>query len=165
MKKAIAWMMVLVLGMGICAYAAAENGFVNLYGLYTDEQVFGEPWAVYVLAEDAQTDKICFAIFLFDPDNYATHAILIGADTEGLNRYYTWTTGYENGAVIMGFLLSQFAELEAMCDEGVDFCVSFSFDGGETMTDIDTVEKAEQLNAILQQDAEDLEVTEQSVTP
>ena len=62
-------------------------------------------------------------------------------------------------------LLSQFAELEAMCDEGVDFCVSFSFDGGETMTDIDTVEKAEQLNAILQQDAEDLEVTEQSVTP
>ena len=165
MKKAIVWMMVLVLGMGIGASALAETGFMTIYGLYTDEQVFGEPWAVYEMAEDAQTEKICFAIFLFDPDNDATQAILIGADTEGLNRYYTWTTGYENGAVIMGFLLSQFAELEAMCDEGVDFCVSFSFDGGETMTDIDTVEKAEQLNAILQQDAEDLEVTEQSVTP
>ena len=160
MKKAIVWMMVLVLGMGICASTIAETGFETIYGLYCNEDVFGEPWAVYEMAEDAQTEKVCFAIFLFEPDNDATQAILIGADPDGLNKYYTWTTGYEKGAVMMSFLLSQFAALKDGCDEGVDFCVSYSFDGGETMTDIDTVEKAEELTAILQQDAEDLEAAE-----
>ncbi|MBQ6399423.1 MAG: hypothetical protein IJI21_04810 [Clostridia bacterium] len=157
MRKWIAWMMIGICVLGMEASAWAETGFENLYGLYCDEQVLGEPWAVYEMAEDAQAEKICLAIFLFDPDNDMTQAVLIGADAEGLNRYYTWTTGYENGVMIMGFLVSRFAELKDMCNDGVDFCVSFSFDGGETMTDISTVEAAEQLAAILQQDTADME--------
>lgn len=157
MKKWVALMMVLVCVTGIAASAAAEKGFEALYGLYCDEKVFGEPWASYEMGEDAETEKICFAIFLFDPDNDMTQAVLIGADAEGVNRYYTWGTGYENGAIMMSFLVSQFAALKETCDEGVDFCISYSFDGGENMTDIATVEAAEELTAILQQDAADLE--------
>ena len=156
MKKWIAWVLVLVCIAGITASAAAEWGFEAICGLYCDESAFGEPWAVYDMAE-GEDAKICFAIFLFDPDNDMTQVVLIGADAEGVNRYYTWTSGYEGGALMMSFLISRFADLQAMCDEGVDFCVSYSFDSGETMTDIATVEAAEELNAILQQDAEDLE--------
>lgn len=153
MKKMIALLMTLVLVSGICAAAFAETGFETIYGMYCDEKVLGQPWAVYEMGEDAQTEKILFAIFMFDPDNDMTMAVLIGADAEGANKYYTWGTGYETGAILMTFMLSQFEGLKATCDEGVDFCIGYSFDGGETMTEITTVEQAEQLTAILQQDA------------
>lgn len=165
MKKWIAMILAGICVLGMAASAGAEPGFENLYGLYCDEQVLGQPWAVYEMAEDAQAEKICLVIFLFDPDNDMTQAVLIGADEEGANRYYTWTTGYENGAAIMGFLVSQFETLRKTCAEGVDFCISYSFDGGETMTDIATAEAAEKLTAVLQQDAKDLETAEPQKAP
>ncbi len=163
MKKMIALMMVLACVTGLASSAGAETGFMNLYELYSDEQVFGEPWQVYDMAEESETEKICFAIFLFDPENDVAQTILIGADEEGLNKYYLWVTDYEAGATVMGLLINKFAELKAACDKDVDFCVSYSFDGGETMTDIDTEDAAEELDRILTQDAEDRKLDEATV--
>ncbi len=155
MKKGITFALAVICVLGMTAFAGAESGFENLYEIYCDEQILGQPWAVYEMAEDAQSEKICLAIFLFDPNQDITQAVLIGADAEGLNRYYTWTAGYETGARLLQDLVSRFAGLKGKCEAGVDFCISFSFDGGETMTDIATLEAAEQLTAVLRQDAED----------
>ena len=159
MKKMIALLIILALIAGAGTAAFAETGFETLYALYCDEQVFGPVWNIYDLAE-GDSEKICLAIFLFDPENDMTNVILIGANAgEEESKYYQWVSGYEAGASTMTFLISQFAELKEKCEEGVDFCISFSFDGGETMTDIATAEAAEALTATLQQDAADLEET------
>ena len=163
MKKWIALMMALVCMMGICGTAFAEKGFENIYGLFCDEQVLGQPWQVYDMAEESETEKICLVIFMFDPENDMAMPVVIGADAEGLNKYYMWGTGYENGAVLFSFMLSQYAELKAMCEEGVDFCISYTFDGGENMVDIATVEQAEELFATLTQSAADMELDESTV--
>ena len=44
MKKWIALMIALVCMMGICGTAFAEKGFENIYSLFCDEQVLGQPW-------------------------------------------------------------------------------------------------------------------------
>ena len=44
---------------------------------------------------------------------------------------------------IMTFLLSQYANLKEICEKDVDFCVAFSFDSGEHMTEINSAEDAE----------------------
>lgn len=164
MKKIMALLTALACLSGTAIPAAAEKGFEKIYGYYCDEQVFGQPWQVYDMAE-GETEKICLAIFMFDPENDMTQAVLIGAEREGVNKYYTWTAGYEDGAVTMSFLLSQFTALKEACEEGVDFCISFTFDGGETMIDIDTAEKAEELTAILQQTAADMEIADSLEAP
>jgi hypothetical protein len=157
MKKWIALMMALVCMMGICGAVYAEKGFENTYGLFCDEQVLGQPWQVYDMAEESKTEKICLVIFMFDPDNDMAMPVMIGADAEGLNKYYMWSTGYEKGAVLFSFLLSQYAELKDLCEEGVDFCISYTFDGGENMVDITTVEQAEEIYAVLTQGASEQE--------
>ena len=72
-----------------------------------------------------------------------TTAILIGENGEKENKYYQWITDYEPGATIMTFLLSQYANLKEICEKDVDFCVAFSFDSGEHMTEINSAEDAE----------------------
>ena len=78
-----------------------------------------------------------------------TTAILIGRNAENDSKYFQWVTDYEPGATIMTFLLSKFADLKAVCEADVDFCISYSFDGGETMTEFDTAEAAEEFMAAL----------------
>ena len=51
MKKQIALMMALVCMMGICGAVYAEKGFENIYGLFCNEQVLGQPWQVYDMAD------------------------------------------------------------------------------------------------------------------
>ena len=163
MKKWIALMMALVCMTGICGAAFAEKGFETIYGMLCNEQVLGQPWQVADLAEESETEKICLMIFMFDPDNDITMPVLIGADAEGLNRYYMWGTGYENGAILFSFMLSKYEELKNDCEEGVDFCISYTFDGGENVTDITTAEQAEEIYAILTQGAADTEQNESTV--
>jgi hypothetical protein len=155
MKK---WVCILLTAiLAACAVSAsAEKGFETLFELYCSEEVFGQPAAVYDMAE-GENEKICLAIYMFDTEYDMTNVILIGADESGVNRYYTWVTDYQPGATTMTFLISRFAELKATCDKDVDFCISYSFDGGQTMTDIATVEDAEALTATLQQNAADME--------
>ena len=160
MKKWIALLTALVCMTGICGTALAEKGFETIYGVFCGEDVLGEPWQVYDLAEEAEAEKICLVIFMFDPDNDMAMPVLIGADAGSVNKYYTWSTGYENGAMLFSFMLGRYAELKGVCEEGVDFCISYTFDGGETMTDIATVEQAEELYGILMQGAEDMELDE-----
>ena len=139
--------------MGLTGGALAEKGFETLYELYCSEEAFGEPVAAYDY-EGENDVKVCFPIFLFDTENDMTTAILIGQNAQGENKYFTWISDYEPGAVYMTFLLSKFADLKAICEKDVDFCVSFSFDGGENMTEFDTVEKAEAFMASLQSNEE-----------
>lgn len=161
MKKWICMLMSVLILAGAAASAFAETGFETLYGLFCTEEVFGAPVAVYDYEpqeegteETAEDVQVCFALFLFDTEYDMSTVILIGANEENEQKYIQWTADYEPGATVMMFLISQFAELKALCAEGTDFCVSFSFDGGETMTDIATAEDAEAFTAALQQTAQ-----------
>ena len=160
MKKRIALMLAMICFAGMVLPASAEPGFETLYELFCTEEVFGEPVAVYdyepqevETEETAEDVAVCFTVFLFDTEYDMSTIILIGNNAENEEKYIQWTSDYEPGATIMTFLVSQFAELKAMCDRNVDLCISFSFDGGENMTDIATVEDAEAFTASLQQAA------------
>lgn len=164
MRKWIALLTAVACLAGFAATAGAEKGFENLYGLYSDENVFGEPWRINDMTEGSD-GKICMALFMFDPDNDMTMAVLLGAGADGVNKYYIWGTGYEKGAIMMSFLLGRFAELKAECEEGVEFCISYTFDGGENTMDITTEEMAEQLTAMLQQGAAEPETDGAAAAP
>lgn len=142
MRKMICMLLTVLLLTGLLATASAEKGLETLYELYCQEDVFGEPAAVYDQENDEGV-RVCFAIFLFDTENDMTTAILIGENGEKENKYYQWITDYEPGATIMTFLLSQYANLKVICEKDVDFCVAFSFDSGEHMTEINSAEDAE----------------------
>ena len=148
MKMTICMLMTILVLAGMMITASAETGFETLYALYCSEEEFGEPVAVYDYeptddsGEAAEDVKVCFAIYLFDAESDMTQAILIGANELNEQKYVVWITDYEPGAMIMTFLLNQFKDLKELCGKEVDFCVSFSFDGGETMTDIDSAEAA-----------------------
>lgn len=153
MKRVVCLLILLSCLAGTLSAASAEKGFEALYGLYCAEDVFGEPADTYDY-ENEGGSGVCLAIFLFDPENDVTQAVLIGRNGRGEEKYHVWITDYEPGAAVMTFLLSQFEDFRALCEKDVDFCVSFSFDGGETMTDIDTAEKAEAFMSRLQGGAE-----------
>ena len=125
------------------------------------EDVFGAPVAAYDYEpqeegteETAEDVQVCFAIFLYDTEYDMTTVILIGANEEGEQKYIQWTTDYELGATMMTFLVSEFADLKAVCAENTDLCIAFSFDGGETMTEIATAEDAEAFTDAMQQSAQ-----------
>ena len=152
MKKTISILLALACVMGMLSSACAEKGFETLYGLYCTEEVFGEPVTTYDYEGEGDA-KVCLAIFLFDTENDMTQAILIGRNEQDEEKYHLWITDYEPGATIMTFLLSRYEDFLALCEKDVDFCVSFSFDGGETMTDLATAEDAAAFMAQLQGDA------------
>ena len=160
MKKWMGLVLMVVCLAGMIVPAFGEAGFETLYSLFCTDELFGQPVAEYDY-DSQQSDtgedtdvKVCFAVFLFDTEYDMTTVILIGANEQGEEKYITWTTDYEPGATVMTFLISQYAELKALCAEGTDLCISFSFDGGETMTDIATAEDAEAFTAALQQAAD-----------
>lgn len=153
MRRMMCLAMAAICLMCLSGGALAEKGFETLYGLYCSEEVFGEPTAVYDY-EGENDVQVCFPIFLFDPENDMTTAILIGENAEGENKYMSWVSDYEPGTMYMTFLLSKFADLKAICEKNVDFCISYSFDGGATMTEFDTAKKAEEFLAALQSQAE-----------
>ena len=155
MKRMICAVLAVLFLAGMMNAAFAEKGFETLYELYCSEDGFGrQPMAVYDMVE-GEGEQICLVIFLFDPDNDMTEAILIGADAQGVNRYYVWVTDYEPGSAMMVSLIGRFAEMKEICGEDVDFCISFTFDGGETMTDIATAEEAEDYIARIEGDLEE----------
>ena len=161
MRKWMALMLAVICLTGMVTSAFAEPGFETLYELFCTEEVFGEPVAVFdyepqeeETEETAEDVAVCFAIFLFDTEYDMSTIILIGSNAENEEKYIQWTSDYEPGATIMTFLVSRFAELKELCGKDVDLCISFSFDGGENMTDIATVEDAEAFTASLQQAAE-----------
>lgn len=160
MKKMICLLLVLACLCGTMLTAHAEKGFELLYGLFSSEEVFGEPGMV----REGDTEPVCFAIFLFDPEYDITNVLLLGANEEGEGKYIQWQTDYEPGATIMTFLVTKFAALKAACEEGVDFCIAFSFDEGETMTEIDTIEAARDLMTVLQIEAENQDDAESVAT-
>lgn len=161
MKKMIGWILALVLAVGVAGGAFAEKGFETLYGLFSGEETFGEPTIIreqeaaedtdLPAVDDAETEaaqegqQVCFAIFLFYPDDDIAQPILIGTDEDGQSRMVEWLTDYETGAGVMTFLCTKFEELRAMMAEDVDFCISFSFDAGVNMINIDTAEAAQEL--------------------
>lgn len=151
MKKTMSQILTVVIIVCLAVSAAAETGFETLYGFYTSEECFGEPVAVFDYqseeGEGEEEAKICFAIFLFDQEYDMTTAILIGRNKNGEEKYYQWTADLEPGVSTMFTLLANFEMLKSSCEEGVDFCISFSTDAGETMMDIDTREKAEEFLA------------------
>ena len=141
MKKWICLLLALVCLCGIAVSASAEKGFETLYELFIDEEVFDEPDSV----GEGDPEPVCFALFFFDPEYDITHVMLIGVD--------------ENGAGKM-IQVTKFAELKALCEEDIDFCIAFSFDEGQTMNEIDTLEAARQLMTELQITAEEQGDTE-----
>ena len=150
MKKIISLILALTCAAGMTAGAFAETGFETLYGFYTSEECFGEPTATYDYQseeEDGEETKVCFAIFLFDQEYDMSTMILIGRNEDGEEKYHQWVSDFDPGVSTMITLLNNFTLLKESCEEGVDFCISFSMDGGETMTDLDTEEKAQELLA------------------
>ena len=161
MKKMIGMMLVLALAAGTVCGALAETGYETLYALFADGETFGEPSVIreqeaaedtdLPAVDDAEAEAaqegqtVCFAIFLFYPEDDITQAILIGTDEDGQSKMAEWLTDYETGAAVMTFLCGRFEELRAMMAEDVDFCISFSFDAGENMINIDTTEAAQEL--------------------
>lgn len=156
MKKLISLLLVLLCLTGITVNVSAETGFETLYGLFCSEEVFDEPDMI----ADGDADPVCFAIFLFDPEYDITRVILIGCNEEGAGKYIQWQTDYEPGAQVMTFLVTRFADFKVLCGDDIDFCISFSFDEGQTMTNIDTLEAARNLMAALQDTAEEQGDTE-----
>ena len=156
MKKWICLLLALVCLCGIAVSASAEKGFETLYELFIDEEVFDEPDNV----GEGDPEPVCFALFFFDPEYDITHVMLIGADENNVGKMAQWQTDYEPGAQVMTFLVTKFAELKALCGEDIDFCIAFSFDEGQTMNEIDTLEAARQLMTELQITAEEQGDTE-----
>ena len=154
MKKILCALLAVMFLACAAGAATAEKGFEAVYDLFCADEAFGEPAAVYDMVEGGD-EKICLIIFLFDTENDMTQAEIIGADGQGVNHFYLWVTDYEPGARMLVSLLERYAELQAGCDEGTDFCISYTFDNGQTMTDIPTAEYAERFVSLLRTDAED----------
>lgn len=151
MKRTVSLILTVAMMACLAVNAAAETGFETLFGFYTSEECFGEPAAVYDYqseeGEGQEEARVCFAIFLFDQEYDMTTAVLIGRNKDGEEKYYQWTADLKPGISTMVTLLANFEMLKSSCEEGVDFCISFSGDGGATMTDIDTAEKAKEFLA------------------
>lgn len=156
MRKIICILLTVLFLTGMLAAASAEKGFETLYGLYTSEEAFGEPGAVYDQENDEGV-RVCFAIFMFDTANDMTNAILIGETEQQENKYYSWITDFNPGFQILTFLLTKYAELKETCEKDVDFCVACSFDGGETMAEFNSVTDAENFLSLLQAQEEPAE--------
>lgn len=156
MKKIFCILLTALCLTGMLASASAEKGFETLYGLYTSEDVFGEPGTVYDQENDEGV-RICFALFFFDTENDMTNVILIGENEQQENKYYAWTTDFEPGFQTMTFLLTKYAMLKETCEKDVDFCVACTFDGGETMAEFNSVEDADAFLALLQNQEESAE--------
>ncbi|MBO7662744.1 MAG: hypothetical protein J6U01_05195 [Clostridia bacterium] len=158
MKKTVSLILTVVMILCLAGSAAAETGFETLFGFYTTEECFGEPAAVYDYqseeGEGEKEAKVCLAIFLFDQEYDMTTAILIGKNKDGEEKYYQWTADLQPGFATMVTLLANFEMLKSRCEDGVDFCISFSADAGATMTDIDTAEKAKEYLARLETSSE-----------
>lgn len=160
MKKWICLLLALMCLFGIVMSASAEKGFETLYELFVSEEVFDEPDSV----GEGEPEAVCFALFFFDPEYDITHVMLIGVDENGVGKRIQWQTDYEPGAQVMTFLVTRFAELKSVCEEGVDFCIAYSFDDGQTMNEIDTLEAAQQLMSTLQDTAVEQGDTESAET-
>ena len=159
MKKTICLLVMLACLAGTVLPAFAETGFEALYGLFCAEEAFGQPVSEYDYdSQESDTGEdedvsVCFVFFMFDTEYDTTGVILIGANAQAEEKYVQWITDNNMGATVMTFLISRFQEIKDMCAEGVDFCIAFSFNGGETMTEIATAEDAEAFTAALQQSA------------
>ena len=156
MKKTICILLTVLLLTGMLTAASAEKGFETLYGLYTSEEGFGEPIAVYDQENDGDV-RVCFAIFMLDTEEDMTNAILIGETGQQENKYYSWIADFNPGFQMLTFLLTKYAVLKETCEKDVDFCVACSFDGGETMAEFNSVTDAENFLSLLQAQEESAE--------
>ena len=163
MKKIISLLLVLACVLGLTAGAFAETGFETIYGLFSSDQAFGpvyeekdrdqeseyEAQANETMGEE-DAAKFCLVIFYFAPDYDDTEVWLLGENAEGAGKLVKWRGGYEQGATIMMFMLSRFADFRGVIARDVDFAIAYSFDGGQTMNTYDTVEAAEEFTNMME---------------
>ncbi|MBR0268013.1 MAG: hypothetical protein IJQ71_11360 [Clostridia bacterium] len=163
MKKIISLLLVLACVLGPAAGAFAETGFETIYGLFCSEEAFGpvyeeknrdeemeyEAQANETLGEE-EAVKFCFVIFYFAPEYDDTEVWLLGENAEGAGKLVKWRSDYEQGATIMMFMLSKFADFRGAIARDVDFAIAYSFDGGQTMNTYDTVEAAEEFTNMME---------------
>ena len=152
MKKLFCLFLAALCLTGMLSAASAERSFEALFELFSSEDVFGEAVNIFDYVDENATEevKVCFVIFLFDQENDMTIPILIGRNAENEEKYVQWIADFEPGAATMVYLLTTFADLKEISEEGVDLALNFSFDGGETMTTVDTPEAAQEVVAQLQ---------------
>lgn len=168
MKKMISLLLAVACAVGIITGAVAEPGYETIYGLLSDEQAFGAPYetkdrdteAESIAEEQAletmgegEEAKFCFLFFFFDTEYDMTDIWLLGEDAENAGKLVKWRSDYSNGATIMCFMLSKFADFKAAMAEDVDFAIAYSFDGGENMMTYDTAEAAEEFTRMLEEQA------------
>ena len=160
MKKWISLMLAVLCLTGFAVNACAEKGFETLYELFCSEEVFDEP----DMTADGDAQPACLVIFLFDQEYDITNVILIGCNEENAGKYVQWQTDYEPGVQVMTFLATRFSDFKTICGEDIDFCIAYSFDEGQTMHEIDTIEAARELMTTLQSTAEEQGDTESAET-